>query len=152
MREKEQRLWDRMSRNAPSHLVFLQRVEDMLGAGIPDVFAKHKHGRYLIPIELKAVDDFPARATTRVFGDEGLAQSQKNWLMEFSRFKGHALILCSVGRDARVYHWAIPGFFHDEFNNMTREELDVRALFHGRGADFWDALWAFLGENGDIVK
>lgn len=75
MRKKEQLLWDALKRNAPDSL-WLQRVENVVGEGMPDVYVGAS-GNW---VELKAPGKIPARATTPLLGTkDGLRLSQVNW-------------------------------------------------------------------------
>lgn len=75
MRKKEQLLWDALKRNAPESL-WLQRVENVVGEGMPDVYVGSS-GKW---IELKSPGKVPVRKTTPLLGtQEGLRISQVNW-------------------------------------------------------------------------
>ena len=75
MRKKEQLLWDALKRNAPASL-WLQRVENVLGEGMPDVYV----GATGAWIELKAPSTIPKHGTTPLLGSsDGLRNSQINW-------------------------------------------------------------------------
>lgn len=93
MRKPEQLLWDAMKRNLPKSLD-LQRVENMVGDGMPDVYVGAS-GKW---VELKVPPHIPARASTPLLGAKyGLRLSQKNWLMKYNSFhkdqKSSAFIL-----------------------------------------------------------
>lgn len=74
MRKPEQLLWDAMRRNLPSAL-WLQRVENVVGDGMPDVYVG-RSGKW---VELKVPQRVPARASTPLLGQHGLRLSQINW-------------------------------------------------------------------------
>ena len=112
MRKKEQKLWDRM-RSALKTEVYLERIENMVSAGRPDVDAMWEG--IVLPIELKAAAEFPKRPSTPVLGREGLNLNQLNWWLNWKRWGGSGLIVVSVGR--AVY--AIPAEFSDEVNSFT---------------------------------
>lgn len=89
MRKREQLLWDAMKRNLSSAL-WLQRIENLVGDGMPDVYV----GRSGCWVELKAPSRIPVRPDTRLLGDEGLRISQVNWLLKFNaEARGFAYIL-----------------------------------------------------------
>ena len=128
-------------RNNASQSLALERIEDMLGSGFPDVMVK---GEFLVPVELKAVIGYPARATTRVFGDDGLNQAQKNWWLDYSQRSGRGLIVCSVGGGNSAHHYAIEGRHAQEFNNMNRHDLRNYAGVTCAGSAFWPLLWKYI--------
>lgn len=144
MRLKEQRLWDRMRAHRPED-VRLERVENMAGDGFPDVLAKPR-GAEPIVCELKAALLLPIRGSTRVFGDEGLRVDQRNWLLDWDKYNGRAVILASACEGAAAMHWAIPGRLADEFNAMTVAELRLASVTLGveRGRDFWAAFFNYM--------
>lgn len=148
MRFKEQRLWDRM-RSHRTSFVRLERVENMLAAGFPDVIAQVGLTSNTWLIELKAVSSLPVRPRTPVFGkDEGLTVDQRNWLLDWMHFGGHALILGASGEGHPALHWLISGKFAEEFNAMTLADLRVNSLLpEERGRGFWPALFTYLEEN-----
>jgi hypothetical protein len=74
MRRPEQLLWDAMRRNLPKELR-LQRIENLVGVGMPDVYAD-KSGKW---VELKVPRGIPARKTTPLLGRYGLNIDQINW-------------------------------------------------------------------------
>lgn len=148
MRFKEQRLWDRFRSHRPA-FVRLERVENMLAAGFPDVIAQVRLSSSTWLVELKAVSSLPVRPTTAVFGDkDGLTVDQRNWLLDWMHFGGHALILGASGEGAHAIHWLIPGSLADAFNDMTLAELRVSSLIADEdGRRFWPALFTYLEEN-----
>ena len=78
MRKKEQLLWDSFRRNMPPALD-LQRVENIVGDGMPDVYIGCS-GKW---VELKAPPE-RKRPTTPLLGREGLRTSQINWHLKHS--------------------------------------------------------------------
>lgn len=133
MRKKEQRLWDRM-RRALNGRVRLERVENVVTVGMPDVMALANG--MVTWLELKAVDNYPARESTRVLGNAGLSQDQKNWHKDWARWGGVSLIVIAVEQDTFV----IPGRAGDEVNEFTQQELREYNL-----AIDWDELFVVLG-------
>src|SRR4051812_8876007 len=104
MRLKEQRLWDRMRGHRPPD-VRLERVENMLDEGFPDVVVKAPEA---VPsmCELKAMLMLPVRVSTPVFGDkEGLTVGQRNWLNDWHKHNGRAVVLASACEGAAALHW-----------------------------------------------
>jgi hypothetical protein len=136
MRKKEQRLWDRMraaKSAAPS--VRLERIENLVGVGTPDVIAL-RSGQ-VTWVELKSVDAFPVKATTRVLGAKGLSTAQRNWHYEWHAHEGRSLILVGVGT---INIYAIPGFLADAVNEMSRLDLEKHSI-----ANDWTALFNHFG-------
>lgn len=118
MRTTEQRLWDRF-RSALGSRIRLERVENVVTVGMPDVISLVDAAvRW---VELKAVEDYPARASTPVLGDKkGLSRDQRNWHLDWARWGGTSFALIGVGsRDL----YLIPGRLADHINKMNRQEL-----------------------------
>ena len=130
MRQTEQKLWDRFRENTKRHYKGLplrekpnyQRIENLVDTGRPDVDWLIK-GVFSC-VELKAVENAPVRATTRVFGPDGLSVAQRNWHMSWEQAGGKSFVLASVGKD----HFLIEGVLHDYFNDMTLGQLHEAAV------------------------
>ena len=75
-------------------------------------------------VELKDVDKFPARPTTRVFGDEGLRPEQVLWIIQRTRAGGEVYIVGKVDNEIFCLH----GREAENFNRYTRSELEARNL------------------------
>lgn len=130
MRQKEQRLWDAMRRRAPKWL-WLQRIENAVGEGIPDVYVASHTGRSAW-VELKAPIK-PVKATTRLLGTEGLRQSQINWHIKAARMNLESYILIR-DNDGQLY--LLPSAIAAQINELSALELSRRSL-----VDTWDELW-----------
>lgn len=126
MRLKEQRLWDRMKRNVSHPKLFLNRIENRVGVGDPDVEAL-AHGVYS-KVELKAVDKPPARANTPLLGDEGLNLSQRNFLYAWAERGGRSFVLIGIGKGPSAEQYLIPGRLCDSINDMSLAEVQTTAL------------------------
>ncbi|CAB4164990.1 hypothetical protein UFOVP815_2 [uncultured Caudovirales phage] len=136
MRKTEQKLWDRMrAAKVAVPSVRLERIENLVGVGTPDVIALCKG--QVTWVELKSVDNFPVKETTRVLGAKGLSVAQRNWHYEWYAHEGRSLILVGVGR-AQIY--TIPGFLADAVNDMSRAELGKNSI-----ADSWTTLFDHFG-------
>lgn len=120
MRKTEQRLWDRM-RRAIGTRVRLERIENVVGVGTPDVLACCHITAF---VELKAIDAPPVRETTRVLGTSGLSRDQRNWHVDWHKWGGTSYVLIGVGR--RIF--MLPGALADEVNEMTMEQLAARSV------------------------
>lgn len=137
MRKTEQRLWDRMRKHAAAaadRRVRLERVENLVGVGMPDVLAIYRG--QVTWCELKSVDAFPARDTTRVLGPKGASVAQRNWHHDWYLHGGRSIIVVGVGTSFLV---AIPGFLADAVNEMSRQELRDNCIAQG-----YDGLMAYL--------
>lgn len=134
MRKVEQRLWDRM-REALGGKLRLERVENIVSVGTADVLSL-ANGR-VTPVELKAVEAYPTRASTRVLGDKGLSREQRNWHLSWRQNGGSSLILIGVGS---YDLFAVPGAHADFVNEMNAEELAQHSV-----AQNWQQLFVVLG-------
>ena len=140
MRLKEQRLWDSM-RKALLGVVRTERIENMAGTGRPDVDCLFE-GRFT-PVELKAVDEAPARSSTPVLGDKvGLSIAQRNWALNWRRHGGRSLIVVGVGKGAARRIFIFPGRQADEVNTMTIEAMELAAI----GRDWTDLVKLLKGQ------
>lgn len=134
MRLPEQRLWDRMRRNAPKD-VKLARIENLVEPGWPDVHAIAQ-GR-VVWMELKSIGRFPVRATTRVFnGKSGLSPVQRNWHLDWQRNGGTSCVIGAVGVKALFLVSGQEPI--DQFNSMTQQDLWPFSTT-------WDGVFEFLG-------
>ena len=133
MRLPEQRLWDTMRGNRPRGFV-LERVENIVGDGMPDVYVTAP--AVSVWVELKAPNP-PKREATRVLGDEGLRQSQKNWHIQKTRLGLITWILIRERRTGRM--WLVSGQWADSINDMTATELDKVSF-----AKTWPEVWEVL--------
>ena len=123
-RFKEQRLWDRI-RKAANGRIHTERIENVVGVGRPDVDTLCAGS--FVPVELKAIDGWPKRASTRVLGDEGLSQEQKNWHLTWQRWGGSSLIVVAVGTE--VYGFG--GVMADYVNGYNAAQFRAAALLTG---------------------
>lgn len=136
MRKKEQRLWDRM-RRALTGKVRLERIENVVSVGTPDLLCL-ANGKTSM-VELKAVEDWPARATTRVLGSQGLSVDQKNWHHDWTRNGGTSFIIIGVGK---IEVFAMEGRWADFVNDFAQEQLRQNSSAIG-----WDDISKLLGAN-----
>lgn len=116
MRRNEQKLWDRM-RHGLKNKVYFERVENVMVPGRPDVDTMWNG--ITIPIELKAVEDYPHRPSTAVLGRKGLNQNQLNWWLNWKRLHGSGFIVVGVARDI----FTVPAEHSDQINSFTREDF-----------------------------
>jgi len=123
-RRPEQRLWDRLRKVAAGKL-HTERIENIVGVGRPDVDTLVAGS--FVPIELKQIESWPKRASTRVLGDKGLSQVQKNWHLIWRRWGGTSLIV--VGVDDEVF--AFSGATADHVNEYNTREFRAAAMVIG---------------------
>lgn len=133
-RAPEQRLWDRTkSYLKPFKGIRLERYENVMGVGCPDVLAICDG--LVTWVELKFVEGLPARATTRVFPG-ALTREQMNWHLDWRQHGGRSIVLGAIGPDIV----AIENTHTDLFNDMTIEQLGGHAV-----AATWSELAVYLG-------
>lgn len=116
MRKKEQKLWDTLHRHAVGKQLDLQRVENVVGVGMPDVYV----GSSRCWIELKA-PIAPAKETTRLLGNEGLNPDQVNWHLKAFRNGTRTYVLI---RDSNQRLLMVPGKWADVMNDWTYTQLE----------------------------
>lgn len=121
MRKIEQKFWDRLKTNLGS-LLYLERIENLVGAGIPDLLVCWQG--VVVFAELKAIECMPARRTSKVLGSKGLSVDQKNWHRDWNKHGGTSVVLISVGSKNRRDIYAVRGSMGDQVNDMTVEEME----------------------------
>jgi hypothetical protein len=125
MRQKEQRLWDTMRRNAPRGL-WIQRVENLVMAGMPDLYVEG------VWVELKAPTR-PKRDTTPLLGREGLNPDQVNWHLQAARKNVRSYVLI---RDDLGHLYLLRGVHAAELNGWPRSRVVLDSL-----ADDWPGVF-----------
>jgi hypothetical protein len=138
-RRPEQRLWDRL-RKAAANRLYTERIENLVSVGRPDVDTLV--GGSFMPIELKQIDKWPVRASTKVMGQRGLSQVQMNWHLNWRNWGGRSLII--VGVDDEVF--AFNGATADHINNYTTAEFRSAAMIVGLN-NIVDMLVRLGGKN-----
>lgn len=123
-RRPEQRLWDRL-RKAAANRIHTERIENIVGVGRPDVDTLVAGS--FVPIELKQVDRWPARPTTKVLGAKGLTQVQKNWHLAWRQWGGTSLIVVGVEDEA----FAFAGATADHVNEYNTHQFRAAAMVVG---------------------
>lgn len=137
-RRPEQRLWDKL-RKAAAGKVHTERIENIVGVGRPDVDTLVAGS--FVPVELKQVDGWPVRASTKVLGRDGLSQVQKNWHLTWRNWGGTSLIVVGVGDDV----FAFSGERADEVNDYNTTQFHNNSICSGLHAVV--ALLVSLGEK-----
>lgn len=102
---------------------FVQRIETSTSEGVPDVWVGWVDGYTWL--ENKAVPSYPVRATTRVFGNDGLRKEQIAWHVAARQRGVVAFIWCGVGKGAARQTFLVPCTEAERFNDMTKTELMV---------------------------
>lgn len=135
MRKAEQLLWDSFKRNAPSQLD-LQRVENLVGDGMPDVYVGYS-GKW---VELKAPPTIPVRPGTPLLGTHsGLRQSQINWHLKhcWNGIAPRSYILVRTSDRELIL---LPGGAADIINGLPLIELRTYRCALGTWPDIMEAL------------
>lgn len=138
-RKPEQRLWDRMSRNVGRDpAIWLQRMENMVGSGFPDVQAISRG--VVTGVELKQADTLPIRPDTRLL-KKGMRQDQLNWHLECHRHGGRSCVLVGAGAD---YFVVVPGWRADKINAASLTTMVDISIIAGHGQTFWRMFGNYL--------
>lgn len=130
----EARLWQR-AKEGLGPFFFLQRVENLVGEGVPDVILHCRKTGVCVFLELKYRPELPILGKTPVFkGAYGLRPAQTAWI--YWRAKAGAKI-CVLGRSGDNL-WLIPGNLALSLDKFTRDDLDREAIWRhaGRGPDW----------------
>lgn len=118
MRMPEQRLWDRFRASLAAYGFAYERIENIVGDGIPDVVVCR--AGVVSFVEMKAVAAWPARAATPVLGRKGLNVAQHNWAFRWWDAGARVFTLVGVGPTERVL---VPAGRFENINAATKEEL-----------------------------
>lgn len=129
MRKQEQRLWDSMRRHAPKS-AWLQRIENLVVEGMPDVFVAPAAW-----VELKA-PNLPKRSTTPLLGSQRLRQAQVNWHLKAAT-KGMASYV--LVRDDEQGLYLLAGAHADKINSWPATFAREMSL-----AREWSEVWDVL--------
>lgn len=124
MRLPEQKLWDVLASHVPRDC-WLQRVENGVGAGMPDVLMIDRMAQTPVHwIELKVNESLPVRSSTPALGDaKGLGAEQVNWHIEWGNHGGSSWILIGLGRGKSRELALVPGRCAREVNGLTLGDL-----------------------------
>lgn len=145
MKGGEARLWARM-RTGIADKCFVQRVENMVGEGVPDVWLCSKITGEGAWIELKARTIAPVRASTPIFsGDSGLRPAQVSWI--HSRASAGAAIY--VLGQCEDWVFLIHGRYARDLAGMTADDLVLTADWYGsaRRTDWAAMLGVIFGSE-----
>lgn len=122
MRKKEQLLWDAM-RRALKRELWMERVENVVVAGMPDIYIAACGGKSRW-VEMKAVVR-PKRDTTRYLGDEGLNVDQINWHLLAAKKQVRSYVLV---RDDHKDLRMVSGAHAATLNDLSIIEFDKLAV------------------------
>lgn len=119
MSEKNASKWLRETAFRSPHRY--DRIENVVGTGIPDVNVKVVGGCEAW-IEIKSPTE-PKRSTTPLLGTGGrnhnVSQEQKNWFLKQRKAGGVAMFFIATDKRRML----IPGQYADQLNEMTVDEL-----------------------------
>lgn len=139
MRLPEQKLYDRFRENMPKHATVpyrIQRIENLLEAGIPDVIVDAAPGLTTY-VENKAVETAPMRSRTPLLGAaKGLNVGQRNWHMVAHTLGLRHFFLVGIGSTTNLL---LPGRLFDELNAMPFDDM-IRAAVAVR----WEGIASVL--------
>jgi len=115
----EARLWQRM-RDGVTGRCFAQRIENLVGAGMPDVILHCRATGQSAWVELKHRPLYPIRRSTPVFnGDHGLRPDQKAWIYERAMGGANIWIIAQCNKDLYV----LDGKIARDLELLSREAL-----------------------------
>ncbi len=137
----EANLWKRM-RVGVAPFCFSQRIENLVGEGVPDVVVHFRDGGLCAFVELKYRKLMPSRSGTPIFkGDNGLRPEQVAWI--YGRATGGARIFILGQCDDTL--WLLHGRLARELSALSRTQLDQASLWRGiaRKTD-WEGLLATM--------
>lgn len=143
MKGGEARLWTRM-RAGIADKCFVQRVENMVGEGLPDVILHRKADGQCAFVELKCRPLAPVRGSTGVFtGSYGLRPAQVAFAYSRASAGAAIFVLGQCGEDV----WLVHGRYARDLAAMTRVDLDLTADWAGsaRRTDWVGMLGVIFG-------
>lgn len=127
MRGGEARLWTRMRAGVVDQC-WVQRVENTVGEGVPDVILHRKADGQCAFVELKCRPLAPVRGSTPIFaGDSGLSPAQVAWI--YSRASAGAAIFVLGQCSEELF--LLDGRFSRELSTYSREMLNQRCAWTG---------------------
>lgn len=137
MRKNEQKLWDSMRRNQPKGW-WLQRIENVVTDGMPDVHATYRGTEAWI--ELKAAKS-PARESTPLLRG-AIRIGQKNWHELCYQSGGASFILT---RDTSRNLFLFPGEIVRQLDSLPYRDCLSRYLVSG-----WERLYEDIRNGASI--
>lgn len=149
MKGGEARLWTRM-RAGIIDLCWVQRVENMVGEGLPDVILHRKADGRCAFVELKCRTLAPVRSSSPVFnGSYGLRPAQVAFIHSRAVAGAAIFVLGQCGEEV----WLVHGRYARDLAGMTRVDLDLVADWSGsaRRTDWIGMLEGVFGGN-DLTR
>lgn len=145
MKKPEGRLWQRM-RPGIAPFAFAQRIENVVGEGVPDVVLHSRTNGRCAFVELKCRPIAPVRSSTPIFkGDYGLNPDQIAWIYERAS-AGAAIFILGQCADEL---WLVHGQFSRELATYSREMLNHCCVWRGsaRGTDWEKVVFVIFNAN-----
>ncbi len=126
-RLKEQRAWDTFKRNAEGSTLDLMRVENLARSATPDVNGINDNGREFW-LELKALDKWPARASTCPLKG-AFEKGQLGFCLARRSKGGHSYVLLRVDKE----YFLIDPYLNHKINitERTTSELMTFVIVQG---------------------
>lgn len=123
MRQPEQQFWDVMRTSAPRKW-WVQRLENAVGSGLPDVLAVHRQVGNVF-LELK-VGQMPLRKTSRLFLKHGMLTEQIGWHRKYTSMGFCSFIAVRIDGVAGSWgrYFIVNGRDADIFNALTVEQVE----------------------------
>lgn len=123
----EARLWARM-REGVKPFAFAQRLENLVGEGVPDVVLHSRVNGCCAFVELKCRPELPVRSSTPVFaGQYGLRPEQIAWI--YSRAESGARVwILAQGGD---FLWLVHGRWARELGSWAIADLTKLTTWRG---------------------
>lgn len=137
MRKPEQRLWDSMATHRPPDF-WLERVENIVAAGTPDVTAMTRG--FISKIELKATTA-PLRTSTRLLGEKGLSVAQIGWQRKAASLDLPVYTLIREIGTKELF--MIPCTFANVVNDMSVSDLRAASVVKSQPSD-WQEVFNVL--------
>jgi hypothetical protein len=127
MRLPEQRLWDWLDRRC-GHSAHLQRIENRVGSGVPDVFAATFGWQGWV--ELKVLPAWPKKPSTPV-RLQHWTPVQRNWARRHEDYCGRVALLVEIAQsETLVLFRALDAVA--AIDTWTRDEWLHRAIWSGQ--------------------
>ncbi len=123
-----------MRNNLAPRGVGMERVENMVGGGTPDMHAVC--AGVMTWCELKEVEQLPVRATTPLLGNKGLRTEQRNWHLWYVQRGGRVVTIVGAQKEVLL----VEGRYSDELNSMPLQRIRQVAAATG-----WNEIGTYLG-------
>jgi hypothetical protein len=130
---KESSLWRLFHKHLRRHGDF-QRIENLVGVGMPDVNGVLFSTKREVWIELKQIERWPARATTPL-RIAHYTQEQRDWIAHRGKIAGNVYMLVGIASSPRVwllYDWRASV---DVVGRSTRDVMMERASVRVGGVE-----------------